>query len=67
MPKMKMTIQTVMQKVQKSASGIIWGCVSAHGMGDLLLCEGAIDGGVCRDFIEIMLSSRQRLFLRSPG
>ena len=44
-PNMKKTIQTVTncyQKVQKPASVMVWGCISAHGMGDLHICEGTI-------------------------
>ena len=43
-PKMKKTIQTVFQQiVQKPASVMVWGCISAHGMGDPHICEGTID------------------------
>ena len=31
------------QKVQKTASVMVWRCISAHGMGDLQICEGTID------------------------
>uniref|UniRef100_A0AAR2L1I4 Transposase Tc1-like domain-containing protein n=1 Tax=Pygocentrus nattereri TaxID=42514 RepID=A0AAR2L1I4_PYGNA len=30
-------------KVQKPASLMVWGCVSAHGMGNLHICEGTIN------------------------
>ena len=30
------------RKVQKPASVMVWGCISAHGMGDLHICEGTI-------------------------
>ena len=43
-PKMKNTIQTLASvKVQKPASVMVWGCISAHSMGDLHICEGTID------------------------
>ncbi|KAJ0019198.1 hypothetical protein NQD34_006767 [Periophthalmus magnuspinnatus] len=31
------------RKVQKPASVMVWGCVSAHGMGNLHMCEGTIN------------------------
>ena len=31
------------RKVQKPASVMVWGCVSAHGMGNLHICEGTIN------------------------
>ena len=31
------------RKVQKPASVMVWGCISAHDMGDLHICEGSID------------------------
>ena len=30
-------------KVQKPAFVMVWGCVSAHGMGNLHICEGTIN------------------------
>ena len=33
-------------KVQKPASVMVWGCISAQGMGDLHICEGTIDGHI---------------------
>ena len=48
--KMKKTIQTVTnEKVQKPASVIVGGCISAHGMGDLHICEGTIDAEAYAD------------------
>ena len=31
------------RKVEKPASVMVWGCISAQGMGDLHICEGTID------------------------
>ena len=31
------------QKVQKTTSVMVRGCISTHGMGDLHICEGTID------------------------
>ena len=53
------------QKVQKPASVILWGCISAHGMGDLHICEGTIDAETYVGILERhMLLSRRQLF---PG
>ena len=42
--KMKKTIQAVAnKKLKKPASVMVWECISAHGMGDLHICEGTID------------------------
>ena len=41
-PKMKRP-DCYQRKVQKPASVMVWGCISAHGMGDLHICEGTID------------------------
>ena len=30
-------------QVQRTASVMVWGCISAHGMGDPHICEGTID------------------------
>ena len=44
--KKKRTIHIVTSaKVQKSASVVLWGCVSTHGMGNLHICEGSINAG----------------------
>ena len=54
------------RKVQKPASVIVWGCISAHVMGDLQICEGTIDASTIYVgiFGRHMLPSRRRLF---PG
>ena len=31
------------RKVQKPTSVMLWGCVSAHGIGNLHICEGTIN------------------------
>ena len=31
------------QKVKKTASVMVWGCISAHSIGYLHICEGTID------------------------
>lgn len=41
--KKKMTIQTDTCSKFNPASVIPWGCVSAHGMGNLHICEGTIN------------------------
>ena len=52
------------REVQKPASVMVWGCISAHGMGDLHICEGTIDAYV--GILERnMLPPRQRLFPRN--
>ena len=38
------------QKVQKPASVMVWGCISAHSMGDLHICEGTIDPRLMLEF-----------------
>ena len=64
----KDAIQTVsQQKVQKPASLMVWGCISAHGMGDLHICEGTIDVEAYVGILERhMLPSRRRLFPGTP-
>ena len=37
-----MTIQIVINKKCKNQPLIVWGCISAHSMGDLHICEGTI-------------------------
>ena len=55
------------QKVQKPASVMVWGCISAHGMGDLHICEGTIDAEAYVGILERhMLLSTQRLFSGTP-
>ena len=40
------------RKVQKPASVLVWGCVSAHGMGNLHNCEGTINAETFIQFLE---------------
>ena len=55
------------RKVQKPASVMVWGCISAHGMGDLHICEGTIDAEAYVGILERhMLPSRRRLFPGTP-
>ncbi|KAL6458326.1 hypothetical protein MHYP_G00335560 [Metynnis hypsauchen] len=46
---------------------MVWGCVSAHGMGNLHICEGTINA---ERYIQVlkqhMLPSKQRLFQGHP-
>ena len=50
------------QKVQKPAFMMVWGCISAHGIGDLHICEGTIDAEAYVGILERhMLPSRRRL------
>ena len=45
---------------------MVWGCISAHGMGDLHICEGTIDAEAYVGILEShMLPSRQ-LFPGTP-
>ena len=55
------------RKVQKPASMMVWGCISAHGMGDLHISEGTIDAEAYVGILgRHMLLSRRRLFPGSP-
>ena len=60
---MKKTILTVTNKnCKKTASGMVRGCISAHGMGDLHICEGTIDVEAYVGILERhMLLTRQQL------
>ena len=40
------------RKVQNPASMMIWGCMSAHGMGDLHISEGTIDAATYVGILE---------------
>lgn len=55
------------RKAQKPASVMVWGCISANGMGNLHICKGTINA---ERYIEVleqhMLPSRQRLFRGRP-
>ena len=54
-------------KVQKPASVMVWGCVSAHGMGNLHICEGTINAERYIQVLEQhMLPSKRRLFQGRP-
>uniref|UniRef100_A0AAR2J834 Transposase Tc1-like domain-containing protein n=1 Tax=Pygocentrus nattereri TaxID=42514 RepID=A0AAR2J834_PYGNA len=56
------------RKVQKPASLMVWGCVSAHGMGNLHICEGTINAERYIQVLEQhMLPSKQRLFQGHPA
>ena len=52
------------QKVQKPASVMVWGCISAHSMGDLHICEGTIDAEAYVGILE-MLPPRLTTFPRN--
>ena len=55
------------RKVQKPASVMVWGCVSASGMGNLHICEGTINAERYIQVLEQhMLPSKQRLFHGRP-
>uniref|UniRef100_A0AAR2J4N9 Tc1-like transposase DDE domain-containing protein n=1 Tax=Pygocentrus nattereri TaxID=42514 RepID=A0AAR2J4N9_PYGNA len=55
------------RKVQKPASLMVWGYVSAHGMGNLHICEGTINAERYIQVLEQhMLPSKQRLFQGRP-
>ena len=45
-------------KVQKPASVMVWGCISAHGMGDLHICEGTIDAEAYVGILETYAAER---------
>uniref|UniRef100_A0AAR2M5U8 Tc1-like transposase DDE domain-containing protein n=1 Tax=Pygocentrus nattereri TaxID=42514 RepID=A0AAR2M5U8_PYGNA len=54
-------------KGQKPASLMVWGCVSAHGMGNLHICEGTINAERYIQVLEQhMLPSNQCLFQGRP-
>ena len=54
-------------KVQKPASVMVWGCISAHGVGDLHICEGSTYAEAYVGILERrMLPSRRRLFPGTP-
>ena len=54
-------------KVQKPASVMVWGCISAQGMGNLHICEGTINAERYIQVLEQhMLPSKQRLFHGRP-
>ncbi len=49
--------------VQKPASLMVWGCISAYGMGSLYVLEGTMNAESSIRFLEQeMLPSRRRLF-----
>ena len=55
-------------KVQKPASVMVWGCVSAHGTGNLHICEGTIKAERYTQVLEQhMLPSKQCLFQGRPN
>ena len=55
------------RKVQKPASVMVWGCVSASGMGNLQICEGTINAERYIQVLEQhMLPSKQCLFHGRP-
>ena len=55
------------RKVQKPASVMVWGCVSASGIGNLHICEGTINAERYIQVLEQhMLPSKQCLFQRCP-
>ena len=64
-PKRKRTIQIVISTKFKSQH--LWGCVSAHGMGNSHICEGTINAERYIQVLEQhMLPSKQRLFQGRP-
>ncbi len=53
--------------VQKPASLVVWGCISAYGMGSLNVLEGTMNAGRYIKVLEQhMLPSRRRLFQGRP-
>lgn len=55
------------RKVQKPASVMVWGCISAQGMGNLHICEGTINAERYIQVLEQhMLPSKRRLFHGRP-
>ena len=53
--------------LKKPASVMVWGCISAHGMGNLHICEGTIDVEAYAGILERhMLPSRWWLFWGTP-
>lgn len=55
------------RKVQKTASVMVWGCVSANGMDNLHICEGNINAKRYKQVLEQhMLPARQGLFHKHP-
>ena len=59
--------KTIQRKVQKPAFVMVWGCITAHGMGDLHICEGTIHAEAYVGILERhMLLSRRQLFPGTP-
>ncbi len=55
------------RSVQKPASLMVWGCISAYGMGSLHVLEGTMNAERYLKFLEQhMLPSRRRLFQGRP-
>ncbi len=55
------------RSVQKPASLMVWGCISAYGMGSLHVLEGTMNAGWYIKVLEQhMLPSRRRLFQGRP-
>lgn len=53
--------------VQKLASLMVWGCISAYGVGSLHILKGTINAVRCIQVLEQhMFASRQCLFQRRP-
>ncbi len=53
--------------VQKPASLMVWGCISAYGMGSLHVLEGTVNAeGYIKILEQHMLPSRRRLFQGRP-
>ena len=65
-PKRKRT-DCYQHKVPKPASVMVWGRLSAHGMGNLYICEGTINAErYMQVFEQHMLPSKQHLFQGHP-
>ena len=66
-PKRKRTILIVISAKFKSQHLMLWGYVSAHGMGNLHICEGTINA---ERYMQVLgqhkLPSKQRLFQGCP-
>ena len=58
-PNMK-TILLPTKAMQKQASVMVWGCISAHGIGDLHICEGTINAEAYVGILERHVLSRPR-------
>ena len=58
LPKLKKTIQTVINEKCKNQPLMVWRCISARNMGDLHICEGTL-------FVEAYIGILERYMLPS--